>query len=339
MAEPLYDVALSFASDQRDYVRSVASALAETGLTYFFDEDRRVDLWGRNLLEELDRTYRINAGFVVMFVSTAYAEKVWPNLERQSAQSRAMSEVEPYVLPVRFDDTELPGLLPTIFYQDARTMTPAELASLIEVKVAMSKSDNNAEDRDLGWEYLVFIDELASGIAGYDREKYDFDLGVARPKGPALSLDDVAEDLLARSRTARKIVANLDRLLNDTALTSAFGPPGEPGDADRIRHVAAAVVDVYGAMLHWASETRGALAPEEAEPVYLALSDFVRTPLRQIRDFVEEMDNGVRPAIEALRAGDKPEEPVRLTFTLTLTIDEEATSRFEAELTALSASM
>lgn len=107
---PLYDIALSFAGEQRDYVRAVASCLKQTEVTYFFDEDNRVDLWGRNLVDVLDRTYRHRARFVVMFVSRAYAEKVWPNLERQSAQSRAIEEVEPYILPVRFDDTDLPGL-------------------------------------------------------------------------------------------------------------------------------------------------------------------------------------------------------------------------------------
>src|SRR5437879_3900982 len=105
MARPLYDVALSFAGEERNYVREVAGVLKTSDVAYFFDEERRVDLWGRNLVDELDSTYRLYARFVVIFVSRAYAEKVFPNLERQSSQARAIQQTDPYILPVRFDDT------------------------------------------------------------------------------------------------------------------------------------------------------------------------------------------------------------------------------------------
>jgi len=49
-----------------------------------------------------------------MFVSAAYAEKVWPTHERRSVQARALSEKSEYILPVRFDDTEIPGLPNTV---------------------------------------------------------------------------------------------------------------------------------------------------------------------------------------------------------------------------------
>ena len=52
-----------------------------------------------------------------MFVSKDYAERVWTNHERQSAQERMLRERgRDYVLPVRVDGTELPGLTTTIAY-------------------------------------------------------------------------------------------------------------------------------------------------------------------------------------------------------------------------------
>jgi hypothetical protein len=43
-----YDVALSFAGEQRDYVREVAKVLAEEyGLKVFFDEFEEDKLWGK----------------------------------------------------------------------------------------------------------------------------------------------------------------------------------------------------------------------------------------------------------------------------------------------------
>jgi hypothetical protein len=47
-----------------------------------------------------------------MFVSEAYASKAWTRHERRSALARALIEEGEYVLPARFDDTELLGLPP-----------------------------------------------------------------------------------------------------------------------------------------------------------------------------------------------------------------------------------
>jgi hypothetical protein len=38
--------------------------------------------------------------------------------------ARALAERTEYVLPARFDDTDIPGLRPTIGYQDLRTLKP-----------------------------------------------------------------------------------------------------------------------------------------------------------------------------------------------------------------------
>lgn len=52
-------------------------------------------------------------------VSSNYAKKVWTNHELRAAQVRALEEGEQeYILQIRLDDTEIPGLLPTIKYID-----------------------------------------------------------------------------------------------------------------------------------------------------------------------------------------------------------------------------
>ena len=111
---PEYDVALSFAGEDRDYVLEVATYLKNNGIRVFYDQFETVGLWGRDLYSHLDTVYRKSARFCVMFISASYAEKVWTNHERRSAQARAMSENEEYLLPCRFDRTEIEGLAPTI---------------------------------------------------------------------------------------------------------------------------------------------------------------------------------------------------------------------------------
>lgn len=134
--EKEYDVCLSFAGEDRNYVREVAAALQRSGVKYFYDEYNPVDLWGKNLQEHLTAIYRDQSLFAVIFVSKHYAQKPWAVLERRAALETAMKEYDrEYVLPARFDDTELPGLLDTIGHVDLRTTSAVALADMIVRKL------------------------------------------------------------------------------------------------------------------------------------------------------------------------------------------------------------
>ena len=100
-----WDVALSFAGAQRDYVEQVAEALKARGVRCFYDADEQIELWGKYLAEELPAIYGEQAAAVVVFVSAEYAARDWTRLERRAALNRAVRERREYVLPARFDDT------------------------------------------------------------------------------------------------------------------------------------------------------------------------------------------------------------------------------------------
>jgi hypothetical protein len=136
-----YDVALSFAGEDREYVEKVASILRDKHIRVFYDRYEQATLWGKNLYDHLKDVYETKSRFTVMFISEYYVQKMWTSLERQSAQSRAFREFQDYILPARFDDTEVPGLLSTVGYIDLRGTSPNDLANLIEAKV---KGDNSA---------------------------------------------------------------------------------------------------------------------------------------------------------------------------------------------------
>ena len=141
-----YEVALSFAGEQREYVEEVALALQSRGISVFYDEFEKVLLWGKNLGEEFQRIYEQDAGLVVMFISQAYVEKAWAQHERRSALSRAIQESKEYVLPVRFDDTEVPGLIGDVAYLKAGDYSPAELAAMISEKLGVKLFDGKASN-------------------------------------------------------------------------------------------------------------------------------------------------------------------------------------------------
>jgi hypothetical protein len=129
-----FDVCLSFAGEQRSYVEMVARGLKEGGYRVFYDADEKAKLWGKNLAEHFDYVYRQASRVCVMFISAEYAEKPWTTHERRSALARALEEDE-YVLPARFDDTELPGLQPTIGYIDLTQFAPGSLVDLLTEKL------------------------------------------------------------------------------------------------------------------------------------------------------------------------------------------------------------
>jgi hypothetical protein len=133
-----YDVALSFAGENRDYVEAVAKRLDGAGLTVFYDDFEQVNLWGQDLVVHLDEVYRTKARYCVIFISRFYRDKAWTTHELRSALARAVEERRAYLLPARFDDTEIPGVRPTIHYIDLRQLTPDQFAERVLQKLAVS---------------------------------------------------------------------------------------------------------------------------------------------------------------------------------------------------------
>jgi len=130
-----YDVALSFAGEDRAYVEQVAERLRAANVRVFYDAFETAALWGKNLIDHLAEVYGQRSRFVVIFASKHYAAKAWPTHERQAAQARAFKEQRVVVLPARFDNTEVPGLPPTVAYVDLNTVSVDELVALILAKV------------------------------------------------------------------------------------------------------------------------------------------------------------------------------------------------------------
>ena len=139
-----YDVAFSFASEDRDFVSSVARYLIENNVRVFYDAFEQISLWGEHLPETLDRVYRHESRFVVVFISQAYAKSIWTRFEIRSIISATMNLNTSYMLPARFDDTELPGIQPTIAYIDLRNETASTFSDKILQKLrnAPVKPDN-----------------------------------------------------------------------------------------------------------------------------------------------------------------------------------------------------
>lgn len=140
-----HDIALSFAGEDRAYVEMVAEQLKVRGISVFYDRYEQANLWGKDLYVHLTEVYRCKARYTLMFISRHYKEKIWTNHERRAAQSRAIEESGEYILPARFDDTEIPGVLPTVGFIDLRANSPVQVALLVCEKLGVAPLSMKAD--------------------------------------------------------------------------------------------------------------------------------------------------------------------------------------------------
>ena len=122
----IHDAALSFAGEQRKFVSEVANIFQSEGIDIFYDEFYEGKLWGENLAEYLWNIYYKQSKYCIMFISTEYITKAWPTHEKRLAIAKEIETLGGYILPVRFDDSEVPGLDPDIKYIRANTKWPEE---------------------------------------------------------------------------------------------------------------------------------------------------------------------------------------------------------------------
>ena len=130
-----YDIAISFAGEDRTIAESIAGKLSREGIKVFYDSYEKATLWGKNLYEHLNDVYKNKAKYCLMVISHNYRDKQWTNHECKAAQARAFSQNKEYILPLKLDDTEIPGLNETIGYVDFRLSNSEEIVMLLKSKL------------------------------------------------------------------------------------------------------------------------------------------------------------------------------------------------------------
>ena len=137
-----YDVAISFAGEDRPIAKQLATQLERCGIHVFFDEFEAVSLLGKSLIKHLHHVYTKQAKFCVPIISVAYTKKDFPRHEIHSALTRAIKERTEYLLPLRLDDTKVEGLNDDIAYLDLRRMDLLDAVSIIAKKVSLRDGDD-----------------------------------------------------------------------------------------------------------------------------------------------------------------------------------------------------
>lgn len=156
-----YDIAVSFAGEQRTYVKEVVASLKGQSLRVFFDLDERIALWAENNIIKLQEIYGEKSRHCVMFISKEYVDKIFTIHESKIILNRCLREGRnpKYLLPVRFDETPLPGLDPDVGFIPAPE-NPDELAHDIIEKVKSLSARKSDTITDIYHYLLAELDHL-----------------------------------------------------------------------------------------------------------------------------------------------------------------------------------
>src|SRR5436305_12400301 len=85
-----YDVALSFAGEDRIHAEALARVLFRWRINVFYDKYEKSTLWGKDLYTHLSDLYQNKARYCVMFFSQYYVAKAWTKHELKAAKAREL---------------------------------------------------------------------------------------------------------------------------------------------------------------------------------------------------------------------------------------------------------
>lgn len=139
--EMQFKVALSFPGERRAYVRAVAKALRkklQPG-TVFYDKDFASQLAIPNLDTMLQRIYLNNSDLVVVFLCSDYDVKEWCGIEWRAIREIIKHRGDHRVMPMRFDQSSIPGFFSIDGYVDLSENSPAQAARMILERVRLNE--------------------------------------------------------------------------------------------------------------------------------------------------------------------------------------------------------
>jgi hypothetical protein len=177
------------------------------------------------------------------------------------------------------------------------------------------------------WEYRLFGGVLHQGRDALEFKYLDHAMDIV-PRRVEMSFQDANRALSDAFRRVRDIAETINQAFAPTAQERAFGPPGQPGDAVAIRHLAQRVLAVYEELLDAAALIRSVDPPDLQRPIFAIAARYMDEPIEQLRRFiakaVAEFD-----ALPERAAG--LDQPLVITLQLVVSINDATQREFDRE--------
>lgn len=146
--ETKYDIALSFARDDRKLASSLFNILSNREVSVFYDGNEQHTILAREVEDYLAKVYKSEATYVVPFLSKNYPKRVWTKFESDQFRARFAEEA---VIPIRFKDTA-PGFFSEEHKYGALSFDPSDdaeqqLRSIADILCRRLEEDQAAAER------------------------------------------------------------------------------------------------------------------------------------------------------------------------------------------------
>jgi hypothetical protein len=130
-----YDFAISYARENTTVAETLNRLLTDRQAKVFFAPDRAGDMWGRNLPDFLDKTFREKSRYCLLLISEAYIKKQWTLLEWQSLKQRMQIDSETFIFPILIEPVHLVGLSADIHYLELGKFTIEQIVDFAVEKL------------------------------------------------------------------------------------------------------------------------------------------------------------------------------------------------------------
>ena len=102
-----FDIAISFAGENRLLAKHIADQLIALDVQVFYDENYEANYLGKTWSKEFTRVFGVASRYVLCLLDKHHQDKIWPTFEREVFGPRVQKEE---VIPVFLDDTPIVGV-------------------------------------------------------------------------------------------------------------------------------------------------------------------------------------------------------------------------------------
>ena len=180
-----------------------------------------------------------------------------------------------------------------------------------------------AIEKPMLWEARLFAQVLSDEIQASKSLRQDLDYRLVF--GEIKRIDnrrELVQLLRDRMPQLEMVGPSLETLFN-TTLQEAMGPPGQPGDPEKLAYVARKIADAYRSAIMWKMEFQRLKVPVDFQGLSLAVAELATNMIREIEMYSDKLKSGLEEAIASHKPGEKKE----IEFVLHLTADSSALKR------------
>lgn len=187
--------------------------------------------------------------------------------------------------------------------------------------------------RPPGWEFMHLAGALHQQLQGVEPRYRDHEARYVKPLALVVPEDGFGDFVGGELDAVQTIIRNWTSLITGGPFVRAIGEPGQPGDPERIEHLAERLTSAYVELVDWSDRLLGSRRPSRYRRLVAIIARFADQPIQQYREWVAKIVRVTDEKAELISRGRDVGETIEVSLTLELADDVQRD--FDAELAAV----